>query len=60
MGHSGNIVDPKKVFDVQNWPRPESLTDLRGVLGLVKLFKNYTNISRPLTELTKKDKGIKA
>jgi hypothetical protein len=60
LGHivgGGTVsVDPAKTAVVQNWPRPKSLKELRGFLGLCNYFRKfvrgYSTIAAPLTALT--------
>src|SRR4051812_6067617 len=67
LGHvikqGGIHVDPKKIQDIQEWPRPTSLTTLQSLLGLTgyyrKFIKNYAEIAAPLTNLTKKGTDVK-
>lgn len=63
-GRNGIRVDPENVEVIKNWPRPEHLTEIRGFLGLVQLFKRFiktfSELARRLTGLTKKTKGITA
>ena len=51
-------TDPAKVSTVKNWPRPNSVRDVRGFIGLCsyyrKFVKNFTHIARPLHRLTEK------
>jgi hypothetical protein len=62
LGHvveAGQIqMDPDKVEAIQNWPRPKSVTDVRGFLGLAGYYRRFINqsatLATPLTDLTKK------
>lgn len=66
LGHtvSGNGVemDSSKVQAVLDWPKPVSLKQLRGFLGLTgyyrRFIKVYAAIANPLTALLKKDAFI--
>jgi hypothetical protein len=64
LGHvvskGGISVDPSKVQDVLSWNAPTTVDDIRSILGLAgyyrRFFKGFSKISRPMTELIKKDR----
>lgn len=63
LGHvvtnKGIQPDPKKVSAIKNYRRPGNVRDVRAFLGLVgyyrRFIKDFAQIAKPLTELTKKD-----
>jgi hypothetical protein len=51
-------MDVTKVQVVLDWPRPRSVRDVRGFMGLTgyyrRFIKNYGAIAEPLTRLLRK------
>jgi hypothetical protein len=64
LGHvvskGGISVDPSKVQDVLSWKAPTSVSDIQSFLGLARYYRRFiegfSKISKPMTELLKKDK----
>jgi hypothetical protein len=64
LGHviskRGISVDPSKVQDVLSWNAPKSVGDIQSFLRLPTYYqrfsKGFSKISKPMTELLKKDK----
>jgi hypothetical protein len=67
LGHviskGGIYVDPSKVQDVLSWNVPTSVGDIQSFLGLAgyyrRFIEGFSKISKPMTELLKKDKKLK-
>ena len=63
LGHivskAGIETDPKKIQDIQEWPRPETVTDVRQFQGFTnyyrKFIKHYAVVANPLNKLISGD-----
>ena len=59
----GVKMDPKKIQTVQEWPKPNTVKDVQSFLGFAnyyrKFIKEYSKITAPLTEITKKEVGFR-
>ena len=53
-------MDPEKVKAIQEWQTPTTVKGVRGLLGFSNFYRrfidHYSDVVRPLTELTHKDK----
>ncbi|XP_041481796.1 trichohyalin-like [Lytechinus variegatus] len=66
LGHivsaDGVRTDPAKIETVKKWPTPKNSTELRSFLGLAsycrQFVKNFSQVVKPLTNLTKKDQSF--
>ncbi|GKD01709.1 putative reverse transcriptase domain-containing protein, partial [Tanacetum coccineum] len=60
MNRSGIHVDPSKIEAVKNWKAPTTPLEVRLFLGFAGYYRrfitNFSNIAKPLTSLTQKNK----
>lgn len=63
VSEAGKEIDPEKTDKVTTWPKPTSPEDVRRFLGFVgyyrRFIKNFSQISRPLTDLMPSPTGKK-
>jgi transposase InsO family protein len=61
VSHEGLATDPEKVRAVEEWPKPDSLKEVRSFLGLCAYYRRFVpefaKVARPLHGLTRK--GVK-
>jgi len=61
IGRNGIKMSEEKVEAVLGWKTPNSLTEVQSFLGFANFYqrfiKDYSRVAKPLTELTKKEKG---
>jgi hypothetical protein len=55
----GIRMDPNKMKAIKEWQHPKTLKGVRSFLGFANYYrcfiKQYTDITKPLVDLTKKD-----
>jgi hypothetical protein len=60
ISKGGISVDPSKVQDVLSWKAPMSVSDIQSFLILAiyyqRFIEGFSKVSKPMTELLKKDK----
>src|SRR5580692_5741910 len=56
-------MDPAKLKGIADWQTPQRVTDIRAFLGFMGFYHyfvpNYSNIARPLIQLTKKNAAFR-
>ena len=62
VSEEGISVDPAKVKDIIEWPKPKNMSEVRGFLGITRWYRifiqGYAGIAAPLTGLLKKGMRI--
>ena len=57
VGHDGIRTSPEKVRAILDWPRPQSVHDVRSFLRLAsyyrKFSKGFSQLAKPMTDLTR-------
>jgi hypothetical protein len=60
LSEKGVSASPDKIKAVRNYPTPKNVKDVRTYLGLAsfyqRLIQDFSSVTKPLTELTKKDR----
>ena len=63
VSKEGIMVDPKKIEEVQDWVRPDSVTEIQSFLGLAgsyrRFVEGFSSIASPLSRLTQKEVTFK-
>ena len=58
----GVRMDPEKVAAIANWEKPTTVRGVRSFLGFANYYRifirNYTDLAKPLLDLTKKGVGF--
>ena len=59
ISKGGTAVDPSKVKDVLEWETPQTVKEVRSLLGLAgyyrRFIENFSKIAKPLTSLLEKN-----
>ncbi|GLB38887.1 putative retrotransposable element tf2 155 kda protein type 1-like [Lyophyllum shimeji] len=60
VSHDHIAMDPTKVAGIKDWPTPTNVKGVRSFLGFGNFYRkfisHYSDLARPLNELTKKDR----
>ena len=64
LGHivtkEGISVHPKKIWEIEDWPVPKDVTDVRSFMGITgyywRFIEGFSKIANPITSLQKKGK----
>ena len=60
MTKEGILVDPEKIREIEDWPVPKDVTDVRSFMGITgyyrRFIEGFSRIANPITSLQKKGK----
>ena len=64
MGHvvtkEGISIDPEKIKEIEEWPVPKDVTDVRSFMGITgyyrRFIEGFSRIANPITSLHNKGK----
>eukprot|EP00171_Calliarthron_tuberculosum_P005616 IDg5616t1 len=63
VNQEGLKVNQDKISLIRDWPRPKSVSEIRGFIGLASFFRRFirqfSQKARPLTDLTRKGCSIR-
>ena len=56
-------VDPEKIREIEDWPVPKDVTDVRSFMGITgyyrRFIEGFSRIANPITSLQKKRKEVR-
>ena len=62
MTKEGISIDPEKIQEIEEWPVPKDVTDVRSFMGNTgyyqRFIEGFSRIANPITSLQKKGKKI--
>ena len=54
------LVDPEKIWEIEDWPVPKDVTDVRSFMIITDYYRRFiegfSKIANPITSLQKKGK----
>ena len=66
LGHvvtkEGISVDPEKIQEIEDWPVPKDIIDVRSFMGITgyyrRFIEGFSKIANPITSLQKKARNL--